>query len=61
MEKEIRGEFADIEVAVSEGALGEFSVHLDKSLIFSKKEGSCCENRFPYKGEINMILRRLKP
>jgi hypothetical protein len=60
VEKEIRGEFADIDVEVSEGAHGEFSIYLDDRLIFTKSGGSCCADRFPRPGEINDMIRRLR-
>ncbi|UCF05296.1 MAG: Rdx family protein [bacterium] len=59
MEREVWGEFDDIEVELVEGEHGVFDIFLDETLIFSKGKGSCCRDRFPRPQEIPGIIKRL--
>lgn len=59
MEAELRNDFEGMDVELVEGEFGAFNVLLDGVLVFSKKEGSCCHDRFPNPGEITGIIKKL--
>lgn len=55
----MRADFDDIDVELIEGAHGVFDIRMGDTLIFSKRKVGCCGDRFPRRGEITEIVRRL--
>lgn len=55
----MRGDFDNIDVELIEGAHGVFNIRLGETVIFSKRKDSRYGDRFPRRGEITEMIKRL--